>query len=175
MEPDWWIELEPTYRERIAQRKALYVQHGTNIVNSLPGSTDACLELAEVVVQFLCARYPSQFHVDSAGIFHNNILGTQVDMQHIEPLLFLLENVPEDFLIVQEDEKSGLYHFRAGVSASAVGWNMSMKIGKPLHEIHGPVPSYREKMQHSMDRCAIMSPGATTRLIEPIQIGFSPK
>ncbi|KAF5358043.1 hypothetical protein D9756_001724 [Leucocoprinus leucothites] len=152
MEPDWWIELESTYRERISQRKDLYAQHGTKIVDSMPGSQDACLELAEMVIQFLCARYPNQFHRDAAGIFHNTILGTHTDLQTVEPLIFLLENVPEDFLIVQEDEKSGSYHFRAGVSASAVGWNMSLKIGKPLNEVHGPVPFYKEKMQYSMDR-----------------------
>jgi hypothetical protein len=157
MEPDWWLELESTYRERISQRKDLYAQHGAKIVDALPGSTEACKELAEMVIQFLCARYPSQFRYDSYGIFHNNILGTTVDTRNMEPLIFLLENVPEDFLIVQEDEKSGLYHCRAGVSTSAVGWNLDLKIGKPLHEIHGPVPFYKEKMQYSMDRWADFS------------------
>lgn len=153
MEPDWWLELESTYRERISQRKALYAAQGAKIVDALPGSEQACTELMEMVVQFLCARYPNQFHYDPlSGIFQNNILKTRTDTKNVEPLIFLLENVPEDFLLVQEHKETGLYCFRAGVSASAVGWNMSMKIGKPLHEIHGPVPFYKEKMQHSMDR-----------------------
>lgn len=153
MEPDWWLELESTYRERIYQRKALYDTQGAKIVNALPGSEQACTELMEMVIQFLCARYPSQFHYDTlSGIFHNNILRTSTDTKSVEPLIFLLENVPEDFLLVQEHKETGLYHFKAGVSGSAVGWNMGTKIGKPLHEIHGPVPFYKEKMQHSMDR-----------------------
>lgn len=153
MEPDWWLELESTYRERIAQRKELYARHGTKIIDMLPGSEGACVELMEMVIQFLCVRYPNQFQLDSSGIFHNRILEESIDTKDIKkPLAFLLENVPEDFLIVQENKETGLYYFRAGVSASAVGWNMSMKIGKPLHEVHGPVPFYKEKMQHSMDR-----------------------
>ncbi|KAF9452869.1 hypothetical protein P691DRAFT_771973 [Macrolepiota fuliginosa MF-IS2] len=153
MEPNWWLELESTYRPRISQRKDLYSKHGVKVVDAMPGSELACVELMEMVIQFLCARYPNQFRYDpSSGIFRNDIMGTSVDTNNIKPLIFLLENVPEDFLIVQEDKATGLYHFRAGVSASAVGWNMSVKIGRPLHEVHGPVPFYKEKMQHSMDR-----------------------
>ena len=177
MEPDWWIELESTYRERIAQRKELYAQHGIRIVNAMPGSKDACHELAEAVIQFLCTRYPNQFRCDTAGIVHNAILKTQTDIRTADPLVFLLENVPEDFMIVQEDKNTGLYHFRAGVSTSAIGWDMTTKISKPLHEIHDPVPYYQEKMQYSMDRCVIsysrwkMSPHTN----EFVMLDFSPR
>ncbi|KAJ7929274.1 hypothetical protein B0H13DRAFT_2228556 [Mycena leptocephala] len=125
MDPDRWIELESTYRARIKQRMQLYSQHGKKIVDSQPGSEDACRELMEMVIQFVCARYPRQFQLD---------------------------HIPEDFLITLEDKKSGLYHFRAGVSCSSVGWNVSTKIGLPLHEIHRPVPDYKEKMEFSMNR-----------------------
>jgi hypothetical protein len=70
----------------------------------------------------------------------------------VHPLVFLLENVPEDFLITQEDSETGLYNLRAAVGTSAVGWNIHQKMGRPLHEIHGPVPDYKEKMAFSMDR-----------------------
>jgi hypothetical protein len=63
-----------------------------------------------------------------------------------------LENVPEDFLITQKDEKTGLYAMRAGIACSALGWNIEVKMGKPLHEIHDVVPDYQEKMRFSMDR-----------------------
>lgn len=154
MEPDWWIELESTYRERIVERKRLHAFHGKTIVDSMPGSETACRELMEMVLQFLCVRYPKQFHFDEkTGLFHNSILGTQSNINTVDPLMFLLEHVPEDFLVTQEDPKTGLYILRAGVSCSAVGWNMAIKIGKTLEEIHGPVPDYKEKMQFSMDRC----------------------
>ncbi|KAG7086669.1 hypothetical protein E1B28_002609 [Marasmius oreades] len=153
MEPDWWLELESTYRERITQRKTLHAQHGTAIINALPGSELACRELMEMVIQFLCARYPNQFQYHHrTGTFVNRILETTTDTNRIHPLVFLNENVPEDFLIPMEDPRTGLYVLCAGVSCSAVGWNLGTKIGKPLHEIHAPVPDYAEKMKFSMDR-----------------------
>jgi hypothetical protein len=33
-----------------------------------------------------------------------------------------------------------------------MGWNVGTKIGLQLHQIHDPIPDYKEKMQFSMDR-----------------------
>ncbi|RYP75873.1 hypothetical protein DL771_002137 [Monosporascus sp. 5C6A] len=112
LEPDWWIELENTYKARIAQRQGLYAKHGEA----------------------------------------NKILGTMSIFAEKHPLLILLDNVPEDFCIVLRHPETGIYHFRAGVICSSLGWNVASKIGLKLHEVHEPVPDYKEKMQFSMDR-----------------------
>lgn len=153
LEPDWWIELESTYRERIDQRKKLYADHGKLVIDELFGSQEASRECMEMVIQYVCQRYPNQFHYDNwTGVFSNSILGIRVDTSTVHPLVFLLEHIPEDFLITQEDPETGLYVLRAAVSCSAVGWNISQKIGRPLHQIHEPVPDYKEKLGFSMDR-----------------------
>ncbi|KAG2752192.1 hypothetical protein P692DRAFT_20311419 [Suillus brevipes Sb2] len=153
LEPDYWLELESTYRERISQRRQTYALHGKRVIDELPGSEAASKELMEMVIQYLCLRYPQQFEFDEWTLtFRNHILNSTANISTVHPLVFLLENVPEDFLITQEDPDTGLYTLRAAVSTSAIGWNISQKIGKPLHEIHGPVPDYKEKMAFSMDR-----------------------
>lgn len=156
MEPDYWIELESTYRERVAQRKALHSVRGKGVIDALPGSEPACRELMEMVIQFLCARYPNQFHYTSkTGVFHNRILDVYSETLTINPLEFLLQHVPEDFLLTLEDKSTGLYVLRAAVSCSQVGWDLKKKMGRPLHEIHEPVPDYKERMQFSMDRSVL--------------------
>lgn len=161
LEPDWWLELESTYKARVAQRQALFKQHGPLILDALPDTEVACRELVNMVIEFLTTRYPNLFMMESnTGIFENKILGTSENLQiplgeegSAEKLLmFLLNNVPEDFAVTQKDEESGKYHFRAGVICSAVGWNLGEKIGKPLHEVHGPVPFYDKMLRNSMDR-----------------------
>jgi len=118
-----------------------------------PGTEAAAKELMKMVVQFLCARYPSQFDFDKrTGFFRNHILETSSNIRTIDPWMFLLDNVPEDFLITQKDEETGLYALQAGIACSALGWNIELKIGKSLHAMHEPVPDYKEKLQLSMDR-----------------------
>lgn len=164
MDTDYWLELESTYRERIAQRQQLYRDHGAAVLQALPGSELACRELMEMAVQFLCARYPRYFSLlsrsdDGGGggsgggnILTNRILGTTTDLEHTEPLRVLLDNVPEDFAVTLRDPETGYYHFRAGVVCSSLGWNLATKIGQRLDEIHKIVPDYKEKMAFSMDR-----------------------
>lgn len=153
METDWWLELENTYVKRIAERKRLYAEHGESVLQCLPGSELACKELMEMIIQFLCARYPQYFYLhEDKKTFENKILGTKQDVSAKHPLLVILDNVPEDFAITLRNPETGYYHFRAGVICSALGWNVGTKIGKSLPQIHAPIPDYKEKMQFSMDR-----------------------
>jgi hypothetical protein len=159
LETDWWIELENTYKERIAQRKAIYAKYGKEVLDYLPGSELACKELMEMVLQFICARYPHCFSLsEDKTRFSNRILGTDQDIKSKHPLLILMDNVPEDFGIMLRDDETGYYFFRAGMICSALGWNVGSKIGLQLHEIHAPIPDYKEKMQFSMDRYVIDPP-----------------
>jgi hypothetical protein len=156
MEPDWWLELENTYVERIQQRKALFAEHGKLVLDYLPGSEAACKELMEMCLEFLVARYPQYFTLTDRHsvhtVFENKILGSQFRIKEMHPLHVILENIPEDFAITLPDPETGLYEFRAGLACSSLGWSVATKIGLKLHEIHDPIPDYKEKMQMSMDR-----------------------
>jgi hypothetical protein len=151
MDTDFWIELESTYRERIAQRQTLLRENGSHVLESLPGSELACKELMEMVLQFVVARYPKQFSLDGC-VLTNNILNTRTDLSVTPPLEALLHNVPEDFGIMLRDPETGRYVLRAGVICSSVGWKLSEKMGLGLAGIHKIVPDYKEKMELSMDR-----------------------
>lgn len=152
LEPDWWIELESTYKDCIAQRRELYAKHGSEVLQWLPGTELACKELMEMIIQFICARYPQYFTLSEDKLWlENKILGIRANIRVKHPLLILLDHIPEDYAITLRDPETGYYSFRAGVICSALGWNVGSKIGLKLHEIHQPVPDY-PKMQFSMDR-----------------------
>jgi hypothetical protein len=153
LEPDWWIELESSYQERIVQRKELYQRYGESVVAWSPGSELACKELMEMVLQYVTLRYPQYFSLlENNTIFENKILGTRSVISDQHPLLVLLDHIPEDFAIMLRHPETGYYHLRAGMICSALGWNLGTKFGMQLHEIHAPIPDYKEKMQFSMDR-----------------------
>ncbi|MCJ1473960.1 hypothetical protein MMC13_002616 [Lambiella insularis] len=170
METDWWLELDKNYKPRITERVGLFEKYGKMVLDYLPGSELACKELMEMALQFLCARYPQYFSLctteDRGHVFHNAILGTETVINSMHPLHVILHNLPEDFAIMLRNPEDGFYYFRAGLLCSALGWNVSTKIGLQLKEIHAPIPDYKEKMEFSMDRYFSKMP--TTR---PIQRG----
>ena len=154
MEPEWWLELENSYTEGIAERKGLFDKYGKLVLNYLPGSELGCKEMMENALQFLCARYPQYFSLKNSSkgyIFHNGILKNQTVIKDMHPLHVLLENVPEDFAVMLRNPADGKYYFRAGLLCSSLGWNVDTKLGLQLKDIHSPIPDY-SKMQLSMDR-----------------------
>lgn len=156
MEPEWWLELESTYVERIAERKGLFEKHGKLVLNYLPGSELGCKEIMENAIQFLCARYPQYFSLTNSKskgyVFHNILLKNETVINRLHPLHVLLNNVPEDFAVMLRNPEDGMYHFRAGLLCSSLGWNVDTKLGMQLKEIHAPIPDYKAKMEFSMDR-----------------------
>ncbi|KAL9085441.1 MAG: hypothetical protein Q9165_007591 [Trypethelium subeluteriae] len=153
LQSDWWLELDNQYANKIKQRQEIYEKHGPAILQTLPGSEYATKELMEMCLQFLCQRYPMHFRLDSERmIFYNEILKTETHLKEKTPFEVLLNNVAEDFAIMLRDPTDGIYHFRAGLICSSLGWNVGTKIGLKLHEIHEPIPDYKEKMKPSMDR-----------------------
>lgn len=157
LETDWWLELESTYIDRIAERRALFAKYSTLVLNYLPGSELACKEIMEHALQFLCARYPQHFSLSYSPTtgehtFHNGLLSTSTPTNSLHPLHVLLQNIPEDFAIMIRNPSDGQYYFRAGLLCSSLGWNVDTKLGLKLSEIHAPIPDYKEKMQFSMDR-----------------------
>ncbi|KAI9706762.1 MAG: hypothetical protein M1820_004732 [Bogoriella megaspora] len=165
LQPDWWLELESTYATRVRERQELYAKHGPLVMQSLPGSEFAMKELMEMCLQFYVARYPMHFRLDTERlIFYNDILKTETHLKDVSPFDVLLQNVPEDFAIMLRNPEDGIYHFRAGIICSSLGWSVGSKIGMKLHEIHDPIPDYKEKMRASMDRYFAKKP--TDRAIQ---------
>ncbi|KAL9058904.1 MAG: hypothetical protein Q9162_001460 [Coniocarpon cinnabarinum] len=153
LDPSYWLELESTYVRRIEQRQRLYAEYGDQVLQCLPGAEYLTRELLEHCLQFLTTRYPHHFTLSSdKTTLQNHILHTTTDLTTTPPLHNLLNNVPEDFALMQRDPTNGLYYFRAGIICSALGWSLGTKIGKPLVEVHAPVPDFKEKMAFSMDR-----------------------
>lgn len=156
MEPEWWLELEHTYVERIAERKGLFKKFDKMVLNYLPGSELGCKEIMENALQFLCARYPQYFSLvysrSKGYVFRNSLLKNETIIKDMHPLHVLLENVPEDFAVMLRNPEDGMYYFRAGLLCSSLGWNVDTKLGLQLKEIHSPIPDYKAKMEFSMDR-----------------------
>lgn len=152
-EPDFWIELEKNYFERLEQRKQLWKQHGTDVLNYNPGSELACRELMEMVLQYVCIRYSRHFALEeSNSIFVNRLLKTRTPVNSQHPLHILFDNIPEDFAIMLRSEEDGMYYLKAGFICSSIGWTFGTHNNRQLRAIHTEVNDYEEKMSKSMDR-----------------------
>ncbi|KAK3935623.1 hypothetical protein QBC46DRAFT_461968 [Diplogelasinospora grovesii] len=159
LDPDWWVELEQNYHQTMAARMELLKTHGDRIFftgSDGAAATDlACRELMEMLLQFVCKRYPQHFELSAdKNVFTNRLLGTQADLADpkLHPLRALFENLPEDYALMLRNEADGLYYLRAAMVCSSVGWDIAQHRDEPLRQIHTHVPDYADKMAPSMDR-----------------------
>ncbi|KAK4195338.1 hypothetical protein QBC40DRAFT_352589 [Triangularia verruculosa] len=151
-DPDYWIELEQNYSSTMAARQRLLSEHPDRIFFQGPGADLACRELMEMLLQFLCRRYPSHFHLSTSNtFFHNNLLDTVTDLSSNPPLKSIFLNVPEDYAIMLRNEEDGFYYLRAASVCSSVGWHIAQHKDQPMKKIHTHVPD-ADKMQFSLDR-----------------------
>lgn len=122
------MELEQNYVCVMEQRRQLRESHGELIFYSDPGSELACRELMEMLVQFICKRYPQYFGLENDNtILQNRLLNTTTDLLNTPPLEVVYQNVPEDFALVFRNENDGFYYLRAAMVCSSVGWDIASK------------------------------------------------
>lgn len=177
-----WLLIEPTYLDRIASKSKLITNShpdyppdkdiAGNTVLLTEEASPAVRELYDVVINYMCDKYPMYFKRQGNGEVFNSITGKYLPERADkatdarEYLVELVHNIEEDFIILlkdptREDEKDGTeYFFKAGVFAFAAGFNPKDRFNKPLSFVHHPVPGYESKLKLSMNRFfSRLSPG----------------
>ena len=123
-----------------------------------------------VMATYLPQRYPTMFRVhqalweSGAQLMTQNLVTSRMfpaippqDMSTLQLLEILGQSLDEEFLLLLPEETTSekdepKYVLEAYICVCASGFNPREKLGKRLADIHGPVPSYPEKLEGSMDR-----------------------
>ena len=151
LKPADWIEIDSRYAAEIALRKSLLEERRDEVLRALPGSEAACREVLEQLAGFLPERFPERFGRVGSELV-NRVSGDRwtVEGDLSDPLDIAGRLVQEDLCILQEVD--GELRLTAGVLCFPNRWRLSDKLGRPMMAIHGPVPSYAERLGKPVDR-----------------------
>lgn len=149
--PDELIELDDRYPDEMAQRRALLSTRHTEVFAACPGSEQARQETLDRIVAVLPARYPAWFWRDGMRL-HNRLTRECWDLAHPahDPLELAGRLVQEDLCLVQVTGAGPV--LQAAVLCAPSRWLLHQKIGRPLSDVHGPVPLYAERLSGPVDR-----------------------
>ncbi|ODV81030.1 uncharacterized protein CANTADRAFT_46596 [Suhomyces tanzawaensis NRRL Y-17324] len=161
-----WLDMDKYYIHYIEEKKRIWMKYGKQNIDWLPESEDACLELMEMVMDHMVARYPLLFTVlkhgtydskpGSGRIIKNEITHEILDMTYPlkeHPLLYVSKVAKEDFYVAQKNPEDGKHYLVAAAVPFPGGlFGIDEKLGKNLDVIHADVPYYKEKLQKSMER-----------------------
>lgn len=160
-EPETWLLIENTYKESTKLRKEIcnnYPKH-TIHVNPSERAIGAAREYYEKVTNFLLDRYPQYFYIKDDQIYNAiNDVYLPLDGSKEEPsslLLHLAASVEEDVVILLKDNPNDAeeeYKMRASINGFPAGFDPAEGFDQPISIIHGPVPSYENRLKLGMSR-----------------------
>ena len=151
-----WIVFDKNYKKRMDLKAMVVEKVGSDAIDCREGGYDGCVELLELLLEYLPRRYPTIFQNSADGKhIHNAITGETFDISKpyikLHPL-FIAGRLVEDDLNILVPGPTGEYVLKAVLSAFPAGFHVREKMDKTLTDIHKPVPMYKEKLKVSMDR-----------------------
>jgi hypothetical protein len=146
-----WFELDERYLPEMAERRALLAERHDDVFAACRGSEAARAELLALLADHLPAHYPAWFSRDGA-LLHNHLTGERWDLATpaYDPLELAGRLVQEDLCLIRPDATGPI--LEAGIVCFPSRWRLADKIGRPLLDVHGPVPFYGERLGAPVDR-----------------------
>lgn len=145
-----WFEIDRLYPTELAEKRRLLACSRDAVFAALPRSNAARAEALEIVVAALTSHHPAWFFRRDAAVLRNGLTGESWEIGSIDPLELAGRLVQEDLCLVQNNQDGPM--FTAGSVCFPSRWRLADKIGKPLSEVHGPVPFYADRLARPVER-----------------------
>lgn len=143
MKPDAWIEAGDDWAAAIAEKQRLYETRRADVFATLPDSEAAGQEVWERLRVYLPRYFPHLYVAEGEGL-RLIPLGKIITAQDHHPLEAAGLVVAEDLALMRPE--SAHHKLVAGSISFPSRWRLRDKIGRPMAEIHDPVPGLNAKM-----------------------------
>jgi hypothetical protein len=137
LDPADWLWVDHRFAAETAARTALIAERPDEVHAMLPGAEHAAKELLATVRDHLARHHPA--HPPTAGAVDE------------PPLLALGRMAQEDFCLMQR-RPDGQYALTAAILCFPSHWHLREKLGRPMAEIHAPVPGFNARLGGPADR-----------------------
>lgn len=149
--PDDLVVIDTHYPAEMEERKRLLDTRRAEVFGAEEGSTAARAEVLERLGEMLPRLYPRWFSRDGDRL-HNHLQRETWNLAAPErdPLEIAGRLVQEDFCLLRLAPEGPV--LTAAVLCFPSRWRLHEKLGRPLADIHGPVPIYAERLARPVDR-----------------------
>jgi hypothetical protein len=135
LDPEDWLWIDERFAAETAERSRLIAERTDKVHAMLPEAETAALELFAMVEGFMAAR----------GVHSTR------DSADMPPLMRLGMLAQEDFCLMQR-RPDGAYALTGALLCFPQHWHLHQKLGRPLAEIHAPVPGFAARLGGPVER-----------------------
>ena len=149
--PDDLVVIDTNYPAEMAERRHLLDTRHPEVFGAEPDSAPARAELLDRLADLLPRRFPTFFTRDGDTL-HNHLTHESWNLAtpRLDPLEIAGRLVQEDFCLLRLAPEGPI--LTAAVLCFPSRWRLHEKLGRPLADIHGPVPIYAERLARPVDR-----------------------
>lgn len=137
LDPAEWIDVDDQLTTFLAEKERLIATECGEMFVAEDGTEPAQAEVLRLLAEHLPRRFPTAYRRDGEAI---EVTGRRIDLRDDPPLLTAARLVQEDLVLMQRD--AGGWRLAAGVVCFPSSWRLRDKFGRPVEEIHGPVPGF---------------------------------
>jgi len=157
LDPADWIDIDAHFGRYLREKRRLYAEREAEIFVQEPGSEDGQREVLRLLLEHLSARFPDRYRRNGEGV---EIIGDPglpaASLSDLPPLKAASLLVQEDLILMRKGDEG--WRLAAGSLCFPSSWSLREKFGRPLQEIHSPVPAFgpgtrmNELIQRMFDR-----------------------
>ena len=146
LELNEWIDADERLGEYLDEKARLWAGHRAEVFAAEADTEAAQAEVLALLVEYLPARYPALYRRDGAAI---EVAGRRVELDAREPPLAIAARLVQEDLVLM---RRGTEHWRLAAASLSFpsAWLLAEKFGRPMHEVHGPVPGFGAGTRNAM-------------------------
>ncbi len=130
-----WIDVDGNREIYLAEKRRLYAKETVNVLVAEPGTEDAQCEVRDLLAAHLVQYFP-----DIAGRERRDLRFLGDDGKRVAVIANAGLLVQEDLVLMRKSSQG--WRLVAASLCFPSAWNLREKFGKPLHDVHEPVPGF---------------------------------
>ncbi|MGI9420671.1 MAG: heme-dependent oxidative N-demethylase family protein [Geminicoccaceae bacterium] len=149
LDPGDWLEFGGDFQHQMRVRRQLLDQRPGDVLATLPGSEAGQAELLALLLDHL-ERHAGDRYVIEPGLVVERGTGLRMPAAGAPALDLIGRLAQEDFCLLQQ--RDGRYRLTAAVLCFPAHWSLAEKLGRPLIDIHEPVPGFADQLGNPVER-----------------------
>ncbi|WP_274630581.1 heme-dependent oxidative N-demethylase family protein [Arvimicrobium flavum] len=141
LDPATWIEIDGTFDVQMREKRRLLASIPEEVFVEEPDTRAAQREVLDMIRTHVAATFPDRYQPGCKGLaIAGHPALTTAQMETLPPLQAAAHLVQEDLILMRRGEDG--WRLAAGVLCFPSSWSLREKFGKPLQQIHVPVPGF---------------------------------
>lgn len=141
-----WIDADERLGAYLDEKARLWVTQPGAVFAAEADTGAAQAEVLALLAAHLPTRFPDLYRRDGAAM---HVAGRRVALDGPEPPLAIVASLVQEDLVLM---RRGTEHWRLAAASLSFpsAWLLAEKFGRPMHQVHGPVPGFGEGTRNAM-------------------------